>query len=215
MLQLQCRKKKKLWPKNGEWASLTNGDLFYLHRQPPHLMQFSQAKKKKHKRNGLQKRRIKSVLFVAAAFVRFRVFLLLFSVHFQIVSLALYAVLFNSFFTFFAVVVWGCKCAIKETGYTPINLEMLATSSPPFVAIVSTWLKCSHNVAAAAAAAKMYSYSYSHVLMLTAFLWLSDLLPADGWQINYVHFFFWFGSTWSFPPAFFRFWYLLLQLPLR
>jgi len=24
----------------------------------------------------------------------------------------------------------GCKCAIKETGYTPINLEMLATSSP-------------------------------------------------------------------------------------
>jgi len=127
------------------------------------------TKNKKHKRNGLQKRRIKSVLFVAAAFVRFRVFLLLFSVHFQIVSLALYAVLFNSFFTFFAVVVWGCKCAIKETGYTPINLEMLATSSPPFVAIVSTWLKCSHNVAAAAAA-KMYSYSYSHVLMLTAFL---------------------------------------------
>lgn len=24
-----------------------------------------------------------------------------------------------------AVVVWGCKCAIKETGYTPINLAIL------------------------------------------------------------------------------------------
>lgn len=67
------------------------------------------------------------------------------------------------------VVVWGCKCAIKETGYTSINLEMLATSSPSFVAIATTMLLLL-QLQLLPLMLLPQMYSYSHVLMLTAFL---------------------------------------------